>query len=1199
MTGKGERVVSSLIERYNALSGRLKEIEDELGRIRKAVSGIEDKSSQTIPARIEHLESQLEKIDDYELKVKAFRQLAEQHITSKNLLTIQAPAGYRVNLNRLKNWSMMIDPMSLDDPYAQKVYLVAKCDEKFLSDKREEFKGRIAGLQKEMETGNSAEIEALNRRAETLYAERRQYAGSEEMEAFAGEVAAANQAHIFPEEKTVYQPEPSDFLVPGAYGLPLDFDEDQRILMKEKLGMFYSRKDGRIFLPVEKIRSEKEFVLAVNCVPSRNVIRQMDAGIRNFLLNIIDHAPAGSRRILIADAERQSTALAGSAKGLQDTFAMEYIPRTDEQMTAMLENLAASFADMDELMGDYDTVADYNADAASDKQLPRRVLVVVGWPDSVKSGDQGLLRRILANYERYGISLILVRIHSFKEDAPAEKISGLTEYASEEMIRIDMNASGSVITFDPEHSYRFAWYPFKGNLSEEYIASLKEKTVRAERPDNEYTQHFDMQTMPAYSRAYQKLELPYGMDAKGQIHSLSFENENFAAYLVGASRSGKSTLLHTLIAGIIRNYHPDNVELWLADFKQLEFEKYITHIPPHVRYVLLDESTELVYDLIDKLTEKMMERQHLFARLGKERIDQIDVTVLDRPLPLIFVILDEFSIMSQSIADSPTYKLRLQNLLAKGAALGIRFLFSSQTFTTGVAGLTQTARAQIQQRIAMKGSREEIAQTLELSSRLMTEQVRNWMDALPPHYTLVKSRKDADTPPEVHRNLVLYFRDYTVRDNLINRLNKEMIPADSYEPGNLNSYVNKHPVLVDGKAYEKYPADRLAGKIRAHREEDGTFDHEVYVSPGTPRLMSDMKLVTLTAETRENVLLLARGAEQACAGSVISSYMRAFLEQGHKVSVWAYGKNSLYRWASEKVWTGPDYKDVSFHVDQDAVCDAIYALKDRIRKREPSDELIVLVGMDRIGGDFEFGEGAGSLSGGIGPGFQSFDPEEYARKRKQREEELIKKGAVVTSQEQEAGRKRALAWVKEKRRLQAEYKAQGLSDEEIRDRLRKDNAAFVAQDVTGPADNKAVKPAPAAETEKKTAEPAGKPVEEAGSGHKAGAYNAAADFAEIIRQGSRLGYHFMMVLNDYSDLKQTSTKIDLYRHRMSFATDVETARELFSGRAASELPEHICQYSNRMEQFSFRPYLHPGITWEGWYVDEKGELVSPFAGSKD
>ena len=37
----------------------------------------------------------------------------------------------------------------------------------------------------------------------------------------------------------------------------------------------------------------------------------------------------------------------------------------------------------------------------------------------------------------------------------------------------------------------------------------------------------------------------------------------------------------------------------------------------------------------------------------------------------------------------------------------------------------------------------------------------------------------------------------------------------------------------------------------------------------------------------------------------------------------------------------------------------------------------------------------------------------------------------------------------------------------------------------------------------------------------------------------------------------------------AFATDVDTSREVFSSRVASQLPEHICQYSNQMEQFSF------------------------------
>lgn len=52
------------------------------------------------------------------------------------------------------------------------------------------------------------------------------------------------------------------------------------------------------------------------------------------------------------------------------------------------------------------------------------------------------------------------------------------------------------------------------------------------------------------------------------------------------------------------------------------------------------------------------------------------------------VMIDEFSIMSQIIADSvkygkEDYSLKLQALLAEGAALGMHFIFSNQGFTSG------------------------------------------------------------------------------------------------------------------------------------------------------------------------------------------------------------------------------------------------------------------------------------------------------------------------------------------------------------------------------------------------------------------------------------------------------------------------------------------------------------------------------------
>ena len=81
--------------------------------------------------------------------------------------------------------------------------------------------------------------------------------------------------------------------------------------------------------------------------------------------------------------------------------------------------------------------------------------------------------------------------------------------------------------------------------------------------------------------------------------------------------------------------------------------------------------------------------------------------------------------------DGKDYTIKLENLLAKGRALGLKFIFASQTYTTGITGLTETACKQIQMRFAMKNTPNEIKQTLTLSSDEITPEISMWMSSLP------------------------------------------------------------------------------------------------------------------------------------------------------------------------------------------------------------------------------------------------------------------------------------------------------------------------------------------------------------------------------------------------------------------------------------------------------------------------------------
>lgn len=1178
--------MSVLIDAYEQISKRVSKLNEELKGTEREIEKLSAMFMGDTSGRIAKLEEQLVKIDEYMLKIRGFQDLAQKNMDSQNVLTIEAPPGYRVNLNRLRNWAMMIDPTSSNDPYAQRVYVVAKCDERFLEQKREEFTQRISRFKVDRAVGTSFEIEELKKKCIHLRDALKECASGAEMEEFARKVTEENGRFWSKAAPTVFKnvPAPADTIAPGALAAPLRFDPEEKKWLKAVMGDFYDEEGGRVLLPVE-IDNRAEYVLRVDCVPTKR--KKLDRALQNLILTTINENPAGTRKVYVLDAVRFSSTCLGSLRQLEGSFALEPIPRNPDQMTTALEQIVSSFADVDELLELHDSVVEYNESAEAEKRLPLSTLIVTGWPNAFEGRDRELLQRVLTNYERYGISLVMVTYQSTEQRDHSEE-RAMPEYAAQNAIRVKMMQGETTITFPGGTPQCFTWYTLGEDLPEEYGDSLRRHGPEKSSIGNEYMRRYSLTDRPDYERSYKKIELPFGIDGKDQAHTISFENENFATYLMGASRSGKSTLLHTLIAGLVRNYHPDNVELWLADFKQLEFKRYINHLPPHVKYVLLDESTELVYDLIDRLTSEMLERQKLFARLGVQRIDQVDPSALEHPLPVIFVILDEFSIMSQSIAESPAYQLRLQNILAKGAALGIKFLFSSQTFTTGVAGLTSTARAQIQQRIAMKGSKEEISETLELSANLKTEQVRNWMDALPPHYALVKFRANADTLPQVKRFLVMYFKDYGPRDDMIESIRSSMHAVDNYQPSDVTSYCDKHPVLVDGNTFHAFDNGEFRRCVEVRKMAGGSdlSGEEMFVSFGTPRLMVKTKIAALSAETRENILLIARAAEQACAASVLLSAVKSYQAQGGEVRIWTYGKNRLYRTYRE-VFTDTGAK---IFEDMDAICDEIRSLKADIANKTTSNTLILLIGMDRICMDFDYVDTSGPQA------LNDTQPTiEEIRKG------FEDRGAVVSTDEEERRQQYGQAWLAQRSRLKRDAKASGKSAPEIRAYLVEEEKKF-REEYYGSIEPQApgeVEPAPEPQTrtEKSIKQPNTEPAQEKSA--VSGAYNAQEDFIYVLKQGSRLGYHFMMDLNSFADLKPCGLKTEFFRYKLAFQVSAEDSRSLFNSKVASTLPEHICQFDDTLERFSFRPYLHNGIGWEGWYVDEGGRAVSPYGNGEN
>ena len=108
------------------------------------------------------------------------------------------------------------------------------------------------------------------------------------------------------------------------------------------------------------------------------------------------------------------------------------------------------------------------------------------------------------------------------------------------------------------------------------------------------------------------------------------------------------------------------------------------------------------------------------------------------------------------------------------------------------------------------------------------------------------------------------------------------------------------------------------------------------------------------------------------------------------------------------------------------------------------------------------------------------------------------------------------------------------------------------------------------------------------------AYNAKEDLKYIVQQGPRNGLHFLLCVSSYADFKQVGIREEAFRHRFAFRISADESRMIFSTAAAASLSEHVCLYTDTIDRYSFRPYLHPGVSWDGWRLAEDGTVVSPF-----
>ncbi len=176
------------------------------------------------------------------------------------------------------------------------------------------------------------------------------------------------------------------------------------------------------------------------------------------------------------------------------------------------------------------------------------------------------------------------------------------------------------------------------------------------------------------------LSVPIGVSSTGEIQHLELgKGVAHHALIGGTIGSGKSNMLRVLIMQLALRYSPEELELYLIDFKDVaEFQNDVTL--PHAKAVALESEREFGLSVVTHLATELEKRDLMFKNAAvSNRIDYSRKT--GHNMPLVVLIMDDFQALFSSDQDDIAWKARekLEDLVKHGHSFGIHVILCSQS----------------------------------------------------------------------------------------------------------------------------------------------------------------------------------------------------------------------------------------------------------------------------------------------------------------------------------------------------------------------------------------------------------------------------------------------------------------------------------------------------------------------------------------
>ncbi len=347
---------------------------------------------------------------------------------------------------------------------------------------------------------------------------------------------------------------------------------------------------------------------------------------------------------------------------------------------------------LQEKLAGYKDFAHYNENATD--PLPLKALFLSG-VDALSKDALYYLEKIMRFGSKNGV-LSFVNLESEKNNQSAEYLKRYAEFFKDRTSFERLKYLNVEVINDQgiksQHMQDFA------DKIKAYYE--KKKAVKRELKDLQKDEKFWTES------SQYEVSVPVGWDINHKEVCFEIGEAQNHTLICDHSGSGKSNFLHVLIQNLAFYYAPNEVQLFLLDYKEgVEFNAYTDpNILEHARLVSVASSVGYGMSFLSWLCKEMQKRAELFKQFNVKDLSDYRK---HGEMPRLIVVIDEFQVLfsDNSSKGKESVEQSLNTLLKKGRSYGVHLILATQTMRG--TDINRSLMAQIANRIALSMDAED------------------------------------------------------------------------------------------------------------------------------------------------------------------------------------------------------------------------------------------------------------------------------------------------------------------------------------------------------------------------------------------------------------------------------------------------------------------------------------------------------------